>query len=381
MDLGGRHVDTLDGRASAGGRSAGPARAAARRTRERRRTRSADHPPVGRGRRSGRADRQLHLAGVVDVDLWRRHRVGLHECVRRQGGVVLTENERWLIVVNAASDDVTVFAVESSGLRHAGTTPSGGRMPISVAVHGSLVYVLNAGGAVGEADNITGFVLEGGGLTPLAGSTRPLTSSATAPAEVAFRPDGRVLVVTEKTTNTIDTYTVGSDGLASGPNLFPSAHPTPFGFAFGKRDQVFVSEAGGGADASAVSSYLVADDGSLEVITPAAATTETAACWVVVTPDGRFAYTTNTGSGSMPGHRVALSGELALLDGDGRTGVTGAGSSPIDMALSRDGRFLYTLNSGSGTIAAFSSVRANGSLSPLRSLSGLPAGSNGLAAR
>jgi len=297
-----------------------------------------------------------------------------------QGGVLLTENERWLIVVNAASDDVTVFAVESNGLVQVDTSPSRGRRPISVAVHGNLVYILNAGGAVGAADNITGFRLEDGRLEPLAGSTRPLSGSATGPAEVAFRPDGRVLVVTEKTTDTIDTYTVGSDDLASGPNVFSSAHPTPFGFAFGKRDEVFVSEAGGGADASAVSSYLVADDGSLEVITPAAATTETAACWVVVTPDGRFAYTSNTGSGSISGYRVAFDGELTLLDSDGRTGVTGAGSSPIDMALSRDGRFLYTLNSGSGTIAAFS-VRANGSLSPRRSLSGLPAGSNGLAAR
>ena len=297
-----------------------------------------------------------------------------------QGGVVLTENERWLIAVNAASDEVTVFAVEAGGLRHVSNTPSEGRRPISVAVHGSLVYVLNAGGAVGDTDNITGFLLEDGHLAPLAGSTRSLSGSATGPAEVAFRPDGRLLAVTEKTTNTIDTYTVGSDGLASGPNAFPSAHPTPFGFAFGKRDQVFVSEAGGGPDASAVSSYMVADDGSLEVITPAAATTETAACWVVVTPDGRFAYATNTGSGSISGFRVAFDGELALLDADGRTAVTGAGSSPIDMALSRNGRFLFALNSGTGTLAAFG-VRANGSLAPRRGLTGIPAGSNGLAAR
>ena len=191
---------------------------------------------------------------------------------------------------------MTVFAVESRGLRRLGSTPSGGRRPISVAAHGNVVYVLNAGGAVGEADNITGFLLENGHLTPIVGSTRPLSGSSTGPAEVAFRPDGRVLVVTEKTTNTIDTYTVGSDGLASGPNVFPAAHPTPFGFAFGKRDQVFLSE----ADGSAVSSNLVADDGTLEVITPAAATTETAACWVVATPDRRFAYTTNTGSGRSP---------------------------------------------------------------------------------
>ena len=297
-----------------------------------------------------------------------------------QGAVVLTENERWLIVVNAASHDVSVFAAEANGLRHVGNTPSGGRRPISVAVHGKLVYVLNAGGAVGDADNITGFVLDDGYLTPLAGSTRPLSGNATGPAQVAFRPDGRVLVVTEKTTNTIDTYTVGQDGMATGPNVSLAAHPTPFGFAFGKRDQVFVSEAGGGPDASAVSSYLVADDGGLQVITPAAATTETAACWVVVTPDGRFAYTTNTGSGSISGYRIAFDGELSLLDEDGRTGVTGAGSRPIDMALSRDGRFVYTLNSGNGTLSAFS-VRVKGSLSPRPGVLGIPAGSNGLAAR
>src|SRR5262249_48798060 len=234
-----------------------------------------------------------------------------------QGGGVLTQNERRLLGVDAASGAGTAFALEAGGGGGAGDPPAWGRRALRGARHRRRLHGLDPGGAVGDADNITGFLLEDGRLEPLASSTRPLSGSSTGPAEVAFRPDGRVLVVTEKTTNTIDTYTVGSDGLASGPTVFPSAHPTPFGFAFGKRDQVFVSEAGGGPDASAVSSYLVADDGTLEVITPAAATTETAACWVVVTPDGRFAYTTNTGSGSISGYRVAFDGELALLNGDG----------------------------------------------------------------
>src|SRR5438128_3161739 len=67
-----------------------------------------------------------------------------------QGGVVLTDNGQWLLVVNAGSDDISVFAVDSEAgsLRLADRKASGGRRPISIASKGGLVYVLNAGGAV-----------------------------------------------------------------------------------------------------------------------------------------------------------------------------------------------------------------------------------------
>jgi 6-phosphogluconolactonase (cycloisomerase 2 family) len=195
---------------------------------------------------------------------------------------------------------------------------------------------------------------------------------------VSFDPTGRTLVVTEKDTNRIDTYEVGSDGLAVGPRIQPSAGQTPFGFAFDKRGHLIVSEAFGGApDASAVSSYAVTD-GVIDPITASASTTETAACWIVVTRNGRFTYTSNTGSDSISGYAVSRDGELRLLDPDGRTAETGAG--PIDMALSRKSRFLYSLNSGDGTIDGFR-VRRNGSLKPVGGASGLPDGASGLAAR
>ena len=96
--------------------------------------------------------------------------------------------------------------------------------------------------------------------------------------------------------------------------------------------------------------------------------------------DGRFAYTTNTGSGSISGYRIAKDGSLTLRDADGRTGVTGVGSGPLDMSLSRDGRYLYTLNSGSSAIGAFSVVK-DGGLNAHPGISGLPASANGLAVR
>ena len=299
-----------------------------------------------------------------------------------QGALALSAGNRWLFVVNPGSNDVSVFRVEPGGLTLVDRQPSGGQRPISVTVDRNLLYVLNAGGVVGNSDSITALVVgPDGTLSQLANSMRPLSTGDTGPAQIGFSPDGRFLAVTEKATNLIDTWRVGRDGFASNLVSNLSEGATPFGFAFGKRDILIVSEAvGGAADASSMSSYLLEDDGTLQVVNSEVPTTETAACWVVVTNDGRFAYTTNAGSGTVSGYRIAFDGTITLLDADGVTGNTGNESGPIDMALSNNGRFLFTLNSGNDTISAFR-IHADGSLSPLPGASGIPAGANGLAAR
>lgn len=283
----------------------------------------------------------------------------------------------WLLAVNAGSDDVSLFFTGFGDLRLVDVEPSGGDMPISVTIHRNLVYVLNNGGD----GNISGFKLNWwGDLTPIEGSTRPLSGSAVDAAQIEFTPRGEGLVVTEKMTNNIVGYPVDNNGMAGEPLVVPSAGQTPFGFAFDKRGHLIVSEAFGGApDASAVSSYGVNDDGMFSVISPSVGTTETAACWVVVTKNGRYAYTTNTGSGSVTGYQIHHDGSLTLLDEDGQTGLTGDGSSPIDMGQSKNGRFLYVTNTGNGTISVFQ-VHNDGSLSDVQVVSGLPAGITGMVA-
>lgn len=302
--------------------------------------------------------------------------IGTGTGLGNQGAVVLSRNNRWLFAVNAGSNDVSVFDVLPKGLELVDRVPSGGNLPVSVTVHGKLVYVLNAG----DPNNITGFSLSRDGkLTPLAGSTRPLSAAMTGPAQVQFSPDGDLLVVTEKATNVIDVFSI-DDGLPGARVPTVSNGATPFGFSFGLRDQVFVSEAFGGAlDASAVSSYSANADGTLTLVTGSAPTTETAACWVVVTDDGRFAYTTNTGSDSITGYRISHDGRLTILDADGRTAVTGPGSAPIDLALSLGSQFLYSLDSGDHKISAFR-VNSDGSLVPLGTVPAPPT-ANGLAGR
>jgi 6-phosphogluconolactonase (cycloisomerase 2 family) len=298
-----------------------------------------------------------------------------------QGGIVLSDNGRWLFVVNAGSDDVSVFAVTSDGLQLTDTVASGGLRPVSVTVHNDLVYILNNGGSVGDVDNIAGYWLGNDGtLHALAGSLQPLSAASTAPAQIGFSPDGTVLVVTEKATNSIDTYAVGIDGLPGAPTTWASPGQTPFGFSFGHRRQLFVSEAAGGApDASSVSSYAVSRDGDLTLIDASVATTETAACWLQTTGNGRYAFTANTPADSVTGFAIAPDGTLSLLNADGQTAILPAGSGPLDNAVSRDGRTFYTLNIGNGSIGVFR-IHADGSLIPLADVTGLPAGLNGLAA-
>lgn len=295
-----------------------------------------------------------------------------------QGALALTRNGRWLFAVNAGSNDISVFAAHGTHLQLVDKTPSGGERPVSLTVNDRALYVLNAG----DTNNITGFTVgQWGKLTPIANSTKPLSAAATGPAQVEFDRSGDLLVVTEKATNKISLYTVEDDA-AMGPVVRDSVGLTPFGFAFDRRNNLIVSEAFGGApNASALSSYDVdSDDARLRTISASVGTQQTAACWVVVTRDGRYAYTTNTASGSISGYRVGRDGSLKLLNSDGRTAVTGAGSGPTDAALSRASRFLYVLSAANGTVAGFR-VGADGSLKEVNSVGGLAAGATGLVAR
>lgn len=294
-----------------------------------------------------------------------------------QGGVVLSDNGRWLLVVNAGSNQVSVFEVHSDGLVLADVASSDGMLPVSVAIHRNLVYVVNA-----ASDSIAGLRLASDGtLSALPGSSRPLSGSDTAPAQIGFSPDGRFLLVTEKATDTIDVFPLDRDGYAGERIENDAAGMTPFALDFGRRNQVFVSEVFGGAnDEGAVSSYSLGDDGQLSVISGSVPNTETAPCWLVVTKGGRYVFTTNTPDDSLSAYSIEFDGQIALVDSDGRTGEPGPGTRPLDMDLSDDGRFLYTLNIGDGTISTFR-VMNNGALNHIQAEGGVPAGVNGLAAR
>jgi 6-phosphogluconolactonase len=290
--------------------------------------------------------------------------LGTGSSLASQGGV--TRDGSRLLVVNGGDNTVTSFAITHRGLSRRDVEPSGGVGPVSVTVNGNVVYVLNAG-----SDAITGFRLnEHGDLRPIAESTRPLSGTGTGAAQVQFNRDGDALVVTEKTTNKIDTFTVGRRGLVTGVTVTNSVGVVPYGFDIDRRDHVIVSEAATGS----ASSYQLRD-GSLNVISGSVVDTQGAPCWLIASRDGRFAFTTNAASGTISSYRIGPDGSLTLL-----AAVAGTpGTGPTDVAQSSDGHFLYA-RVRNGDVAAFA-VDVDGSLTSLGTVTGATSvGPSGLAA-
>jgi 6-phosphogluconolactonase len=290
------------------------------------------------------------------------------------GSVVLSDDGRWLLVVNAGSDELSLFAVQPDGLRLAGRAGSGGSNPTSVAIGGTLVYVLNNG-----TPNISGFHIADGKLTELGGSTRPLSSADADPAQVSFTPDGRVLIASERGTSTISSYLIDQDGYAQNPATIKSSGQTPYGFGLTADGSLIVSEAFGGAPgAAAASCYAVSGSGELTLVSGSVGDTRSEVCWVALTKDDRFAYVTNFGDGTVSCYEITADRSLRLHEPV--AGSTGQGEKGIrDEAISADGRYLYAIDADAQKLCGWA-VCEGGQLRPAGEFDGVPDTVTGLAA-
>ncbi len=291
-----------------------------------------------------------------------------------QGALALDAANKRFFVVNAGDSTISMMALNGDGsLSKVTSTASGGTKPVSITFYGDIVYVLNAGDNT-NAGNITGFQVAGSTLTAL-GSTQPLSAKTNiALGQIEFSRDGKVLVVTEKSTNKIDAYAVSADGMASPPKTITADGRSPFGFEFSSNGYLVVSNENGGTNGSASStSYSVAADGTLGLI-GSLATGQTSSCWVAVA--GNYAYVSNTKSGNVSAYNVGADGKLALIAA--AAGTTGNGA--IDLAVSSTNDYLYVLASMSHTVTVFK-INADGTLSSKSTLSNLPTHAQGLVAR
>lgn len=290
-----------------------------------------------------------------------------------QGALALNENERYLFAVNAGSNDVSVFRIRRQGLELLHVAAEDGLTPVSVTVSRNRVYVVNTGD-----DSIFGFRFDprSGKLKPLPDSHRKLSGNGSAPAQISFNRSAGSLVVTEKTANKITVFSLNDAAVPEARFVLDSAGTTPFGFAFGKRDQFFVSEAQGGAQNGAtVSSYQLLADGGARLIDGAVAVGQTAACWLAVTPNGRTAFTANTPAGSLSAFAIDAAGNMKLLQS-----IAAEETGPRDLAISPDGKRLYSLNGGDNSIAVYR-IRKGGVLHKLQSFYDLPEAFTGLVVR
>ena len=284
-----------------------------------------------------------------------------------QGSLVLSQDKRWLLAVNAGSNEISVFRVRPDRLDFVNKVDSGGVFPVSLTIFHNLVYILNA-----ESPNITGFNLSyRGQLTPLTGSTRLLGTGTF--AQVGFDPVSETLVVTDKASNEILVYSLDEKGLpAMNPVSSMSNGAAPFGFIFDQRGRLLVAEAG----SNSVSSYHILSDGTVQAISPSVPNEQQATCWIAKNKQG-YVFTANPGSQTISAYNLdTRRGSIVLL-----AGAAGTGNKPIDLAITENGKFLYALDPGNGTVDMFQ-IKADGSLTNLGALAGgLSIFAQGIAAR
>jgi 6-phosphogluconolactonase (cycloisomerase 2 family) len=262
-----------------------------------------------------------------------------------QGSLSYDRGHALLYAVNAGSDTVSVFAVHGDRLALRQVLSAGGSFPVSVAVRGDLVYVLNALGG----GRLQGYRVLGGRLVPVPGSGRALGLDPTAspqftntPGQVAFTPDGSQLIVTTKANgNDIDVFGVRFDGyLSAAPVVNAEPGTVPFAISFDRYGHLVIAEAG----TNALATFALAPRGTLSLLdtvpTGAAAT-----CWVA--PAGSFLFASDAGSAAESGYSSSASGRLSLL--------SGASTDPgtVDASAAAGGRYLYVQTGGSGIVDEF----------------------------
>ncbi len=300
-----------------------------------------------------------------------------------QGPLRLSQDHKYLYAVNAGSDNVSVFRVNGTKLTFQQKIYAGDE-PTSLTINRNRLYVLDGSVA---SNGIRGFKRgKDGKLTALKGSIQPLSSPIAVPGDIEFSPDGHLILVTEKTTaNTLspaialDAFKVDRHGVA-GPAKRDRSHGVrPFSLAFNGNKQVLVAESfDASEERSAVSSYKV-DGTKLAVNSGSVGNHQTDTCWIVVTKDGRYAYTANFGSGTISSYQIAGNGKVTLQQGAAATLPTG--SQPVDLAQTDDSGYLYLLLRGAGAVAQFK-IGPAGALVPLGTdKGGLPVanGASGLA--
>jgi 6-phosphogluconolactonase (cycloisomerase 2 family) len=290
-----------------------------------------------------------------------------------QGSLTYDAAHSLLYAVNAGSNTVSVFSVRGDQLRLRQVIGSGGAFPVSVAVHGDLVSVLNAqdGGSVQEFYSFFDHLIPVPGSNRNLGLTIPTdaTQFTHTPGQVLYSPDGSKLIVTTKaTTNAIEVFSVGFFGsLSQSPVIATEPGTVPFALAFDPAGHLVVGEAG----PSALATFDLNHNGTLTPISELASG-QTGLCWVTAT--GSLLYTGNTAANSTSGYVSNSNGQLSLL------GATPTDPGTVDGSVSSDGHYLYVQTGGNGIVDEFQ-INANGSLTEIGSVpvSGA-AGGQGIAA-
>jgi 3-carboxymuconate cyclase len=263
-----------------------------------------------------------------------------------------------LYAVNAGSNTITSFAIEGDHLIRRQIVSSGGDFPVSIAVHGDLLYVLNArgGGSIQGFVDVNGYLIRVPSWNRQLGFDPNATPEFTStPAQIGFTPDGSQLVIATKgDSSSLDVFGVGLLGPTPQPVITALPGAVPFGFAFDQGGNLALTEAG----TNSVATFRIESNGTAAQIA-VAATGQKATCWIVA--DGSRLYASNAGSAT-----------LSIYGDDGSGALTAQGTAStdpgtVDAAVTPSGTYLYVQTGVTGAVDEFA-VAPSGALTRIGSV-------------
>ena len=249
--------------------------------------------------------------------------------------------------MNAGSNTVSVFSVRGDQLTLRQVVGSGGSFPVSVAVHGNLVYVLNAE----SGGSVQGYVVAFGRLVPLPGSgpALGLEPDGDAPVHQHAGPGrllARRLAVDRDDQGERQRHRRLRGGVFGVPVRFAGAeHAAGCGPL---RRLLRPGRPSGGrrtrGDQGPVATFTLDPDGTVTQLA-AVPTGESATCWIA--PARGFFYASNAGSATVSGYRWPGTASSRS------SGTTGTDPGTVDASASADGQFLYVQTGGNGIVDEF----------------------------
>jgi 6-phosphogluconolactonase len=301
---------------------------------------------------------------------------GLGAGLGSQGAIQASPDHRFLLAVDAGSNQISVLRVGRHGAPTLVDKPvwSGGIEPVSVTINRfGLVYVANVGTG---GSNYAGFFLTPNGHLIRLPHHTVAVPDGSGVGSVFFNSTGYKLVGTRDNTSLIDSFTVRRDGrlVAAPGSPFAAQSLGPIGAEFRPTNptELYVSNAHAGANLGTVSAFKVSRRGVLTSIGDSPVPDgQTAPCWVEISHDGKWLFAVNTGSATISSYAIQRDGSLVLHATTDF--INGAGA--VDARLAPDGKTL-SVTGGRGLVVSSFAVNGGDLTELASSPTPLPAGTS-----
>ena len=332
------------------------------------------------------------------------------------GSVILTPDHRFLFTTNAGDNSVSSFAVSEDGeltlldTKRTGNATNGGAKSLAYAPSSRTLFVVHTFGP----DHIRLMSVDGEGkLTPRPErySVNTMDWNNRVPTMAVLSPDGKFLFVgttfdelpsrknpdgslilwiphkdgalhviasNAPDPDGIVVFPVGEDGALREPSFHDARGASPFYIAFlhNRPDTLIIGYAVG----NGVSMGRIDADGKIRVgpLVPidTSAGLPSELCWLAVSPNDRWVFTTNFGYSDISSYRIdgnvlsiAKDPASPKVPGDGTfraiDGVVSSG--PSDSWISPDGAYLYQIYGNASKLVGYA-TKPDGSLEEVTSV-------------